>query len=62
VVVQPVAPEVPEGVEAAVANASAAAAPVDHFRAFYEREHQRAPGAATLDLFAELYTSASAAD
>jgi exonuclease SbcD len=34
-------------------------APVDQFRAFYERHHQRAPKPPTLDLFNELYLSAS---
>jgi len=34
-------------------------APVDQFRAFYERHHQREPKPPTLDLFNELYLSAS---
>ena len=36
-----------------------AKAPVDQFRAFYERHHQREPKPPTLDLFNELYLSAS---
>jgi len=36
-----------------------AAAPVDQFRAFYQREHQREAMPETLDLFSELYASAS---
>jgi hypothetical protein len=33
--------------------------PVDQFRAYYVREHQREPRPATLDLFTELYQQAS---
>jgi exonuclease SbcD len=59
VVVQPVEPDAPEGEAAVAGRANATAAPVDRFRAFYQREHQREPGTATLDLFSELYTSAA---
>ena len=36
-----------------------AAAPVDRFRAFYARQHQREPGEETTTLFNELHLLAS---
>jgi exonuclease SbcD len=42
-----------------VTGPAAAAAPVDQFRAFYHREHQRDATTKTLDLFSELYASSS---
>jgi hypothetical protein len=37
----------------------AAVAPLDQFRAFYHREHQREPQPETLTMFSDLYATAS---
>ena len=58
VVVDAVLPEA-EGSDTNSAIRPIAAAPVDQFRAFYQREHQRPATPETLDLFSELYAAAS---
>jgi DNA repair protein SbcD/Mre11 len=55
--VVPVADCDPEGPTAG--KAPAVGTPVDQFRAYYRREHQREPRPATLALFTELYQLAS---
>lgn len=60
VVVDAVLPEsVREAANPDATRPGSAAAPVDQFRAFYQREHQREAMTETLDLFSELYASAS---
>ncbi|HEX5370484.1 MAG TPA: hypothetical protein VFY10_13810, partial [Dehalococcoidia bacterium] len=38
---------------------TSAAAPLDQFRAFYQREHQREPQPDTLTMFSDLHAAAS---
>jgi exonuclease SbcD len=60
VVVDAVLPDAPaDSDSAARVHPVAAAAPIDRFRAFYLRKHQREVAAETLELFDELYTAAS---
>lgn len=40
-------------------RAAAAVAPLDQFRTFYQREHQREPQSDTLTMFSDLYAAAS---
>ena len=54
VVVDAVLPDPTLGSDRRSARATAVA-PLDQFRAFYQREHQREPTPPTLDLFSELY-------
>jgi exonuclease SbcD len=61
VVVDAVLPEQPlaNGETERASRPAAAVAPLDQFRAFYQREHQRDATDATLNLFSELYEAAS---
>lgn len=61
VVVEQVLPEAtPDAADPA--RPSSGAAPVDHYRAFYLREHQREAPDGAVQLFSDLYDTASAAD
>jgi exonuclease SbcD len=61
VVVEAVLPETAAGdIESGrTSRPAAVVAPLDHFRAFYQREHQRHPQPETLTMFSELYAEAS---
>jgi exonuclease SbcD len=61
VVVEAILPEAVDAADAVDATddrgGAAAMVPVDRFRSFYRREHQREASGETLSLFSELYTS-----
>ena len=61
VVVEAVLPESSTGDSetAPHAGSSYAVAPLDQFRTFYQREHQREPRPETLTMFSDLYADAS---
>jgi DNA repair protein SbcD/Mre11 len=59
VVVEAVLPEAPTGDDASARPTASTVAPVDQFRTFYQREHQREPRVETVTMFSDLYAEAS---
>jgi exonuclease SbcD len=59
VVVEAVLPEAPTGDDDSARPTASTVAPVDQFRTFYQREHQREPRVETVTMFSDLYAEAS---